>query len=133
MARVTVEDCITIVPNRFDLVLFAAKRAREISSGAPLTIMRDNDKNPVVALREIADQTLSIDNIQTNLVKEMQRYSISNDSEEEMDNIIIEEGFLPSDHMTGSLGGDLEEDDEDMDADEDFGQMIDDLPQELEE
>ena len=55
MARVTVEDCILQVPNRFDLVMLAAQRAREISAGAPLTIDRDNDKNPVVALREIAE------------------------------------------------------------------------------
>jgi DNA-directed RNA polymerase subunit omega len=57
MARVTVEDCVDKVPNRFELVMLAAHRAREIQSGAPLTIDRDNDKNPVVALREIADET----------------------------------------------------------------------------
>ncbi|MGV6839361.1 MAG: DNA-directed RNA polymerase subunit omega [Planktomarina sp.] len=57
MARVTVEDCVDKVPNRFELVMLAAHRAREISSGAPLTVDRDNDKNPVVALREIADET----------------------------------------------------------------------------
>ncbi len=57
MARVTVEDCVDKVPNRFELVMLASHRAREIASGAPLTISRDNDKNPVVALREIADET----------------------------------------------------------------------------
>ena len=57
MARVTVEDCVDKVPNRFELVMLASHRAREIASGAPLTIARDNDKNPVVALREIADET----------------------------------------------------------------------------
>ena len=60
MARITVEDCIDKVPNRFDLVLLAAHRAREISLGAELTVDRDKDKNPVVALREIADETLSL-------------------------------------------------------------------------
>jgi DNA-directed RNA polymerase subunit omega len=59
MARVTVEDCVDKVPNRFELVLLAAHRARELSSGSPITIDRDNDKNPVVALREIADETLT--------------------------------------------------------------------------
>src|SRR6185295_12414831 len=59
MARVTVEDCIDKVENRFDLVLLASHRARMVSSGAPITIERDNDKNPVVALREIADETIS--------------------------------------------------------------------------
>ena len=58
MARVTVEDCVDKVPNRFDLVLFAAQRARQISGGADLTIDRDRDKNPVVALREIAEETV---------------------------------------------------------------------------
>ena len=59
MARVTVEDCVDKIPNRFDLVMLAAHRARELSSGLPPTVDRDNDKNPVVALREIADETLS--------------------------------------------------------------------------
>jgi DNA-directed RNA polymerase subunit omega len=58
MARVTVEDCVVKVPNRFELVLLAAQRAREVTSGAPLTLDRDDDKNPVVALREIADETI---------------------------------------------------------------------------
>src|ERR1700747_979450 len=61
MARVTVEDCVLKVPNRFELVLLAAQRAREITSGAPLTLDRDDDKNPVVALREIADETVRAD------------------------------------------------------------------------
>ena len=61
MARVTVEDCVDKIPNRFDLVLFAAQRARQISGGAELTIDRDRDKNPVVALREIADETVRPD------------------------------------------------------------------------
>ena len=67
MARVTVEDCVRLVPNRFDLVLMAAQRAREISSGAALTVDRDNDKNPVVALREIADETIDLDTVSRQL------------------------------------------------------------------
>lgn len=63
MARVTVEDCVRKVPNRFDLVVIAAQRARQIAAGAPLTIDRDNDKNPVVSLREIADETVNIQNL----------------------------------------------------------------------
>ena len=73
MARVTVEDCIEKITNRFDLVLTAAQRARGISSGDPITIDRDNDKNPVVALREIADETISIDEVNEDLVKSLQR------------------------------------------------------------
>ena len=63
MARVTVEDCVERIPNRFELVMLAAKRSREISSGSSLTVERDNDKNPVVALREIADETVPLDDL----------------------------------------------------------------------
>ena len=68
MARVTVEDCVDKVPNRFELVMLAAHRAREIAAGAPLTIARDDDKNPVVALREIADETQGADNLRERLI-----------------------------------------------------------------
>jgi DNA-directed RNA polymerase subunit omega len=74
MARVTVEDCIDKVENRFDLVLLASHRARMISSGTPITIDRDNDKNPVVALREIADTTISVDDLREELVHSLQKY-----------------------------------------------------------
>ncbi|MBY6090947.1 MULTISPECIES: DNA-directed RNA polymerase subunit omega [Rhodobacterales] len=69
MARVTVEDCVDKVPNRFELVLLAAHRAREISSGAAITVDRDNDKNPVVSLREIADETQSADELRERLIE----------------------------------------------------------------
>ena len=74
MARVTVEDCIDKVNNRFELVLLAGHRARLISQGAPITIDRDNDKNPVVALREIADETLSPGDLKEDLVHSLQKY-----------------------------------------------------------
>jgi DNA-directed RNA polymerase subunit omega len=74
MARVTVEDCIDKVENRFVLVLLASHRARLISSGAPMTVERDNDKNPVVALREIADKTISPDDLKEELVHSLQKY-----------------------------------------------------------
>ena len=74
MARVTVEDCIDKVENRFDLVLLAAHRARMISSGAPITLDRDNDKNPVVALREIADETISPGDLKEELLHSLQKY-----------------------------------------------------------
>lgn len=69
MARVTVEDCVDKVPNRFDLVMLAAHRAREISSGGALTVDRDNDKNPVVALREIADETQQSDDLRERMIE----------------------------------------------------------------
>lgn len=74
MARVTVEDCIDKVNNRFDLVLLAAHRARAISSGSPITLDRDNDKNPVVALREIADEMIAPDDVREDLIHSMQKY-----------------------------------------------------------
>jgi DNA-directed RNA polymerase subunit omega len=74
MARVTVEDCIDKLPNRFELVLLAAHRARTISQGAPLTIERDNDKNPVVALREIADESIDKDDLREEYIHAMQKH-----------------------------------------------------------
>jgi DNA-directed RNA polymerase subunit omega len=74
MARVTVEDCIDKVENRFELVLLAGHRARMISSGSPLTIDRDNDKNPVVALREIADTTIATGDLKEDLIHSLQKY-----------------------------------------------------------
>ena len=82
MARVTVEDCVVKVPNRFELVLLAAQRAREITSGAPLSIDRDDDKNPVVALREIADETVGLDHLKTSVVRGMQKHVELDEPEE---------------------------------------------------
>ena len=85
MARVTVEDCIDKVDNRFDLVLLASHRARMISSGAQITLDRDNDKNPVVALREIAEQTISPDDLKEELVHSLQKYVEVDEPEPEVD------------------------------------------------
>lgn len=74
MARVTVEDCIDKVSNRFELVLLAGHRARTIAAGAPITIERDNDKNPVVALREIAEEAVSSEDVKEDLIHSMQKY-----------------------------------------------------------
>ena len=79
MARVTVEDCVDKVPNRFDLVLLAAQRARQVSGGAELTIDRDRDKNPVVALREIAEQTIQPEDLHDTLVTSLQRVQVDDD------------------------------------------------------
>jgi DNA-directed RNA polymerase subunit omega len=74
MARVTVEDCIDKLPNRFELVLLSAHRARMITQGAPLSVERDNDKNPVVALREIADETVNTDDLREEYIHAMQKH-----------------------------------------------------------
>jgi DNA-directed RNA polymerase subunit omega len=88
MARVTVEDCVLKVPNRFELVLHAAQRARNISRGEELTVERDNDKNPVVALREIADATVDLDSLQADLIKSLQRAPEPEPAEEEVLDLI---------------------------------------------
>ncbi|MEH3107731.1 MAG: DNA-directed RNA polymerase subunit omega [Sphingomonas fennica] len=79
MARVTVEDCVDKIPNRFDLVLLAAQRARQISGGAELTLDRDRDKNPVVALREIAEENVTPAELQESIVSTLQRVQVDDD------------------------------------------------------
>ncbi len=91
MARVTVEDCITRIPNRFDLVLRAARRARDISAGLPLTVERDNDKNPVVALREIADATVNLDGLEEAIIQNYQRHVEEVEPEEELIELTVAE------------------------------------------
>ena len=83
MARVTVEDCVDKVPNRFELVLLAAHRAREVSSGAPITVDRDNDKNPIVALREIAEETQSAEELRERLIESNQNQIEVDEPEED--------------------------------------------------
>ena len=83
MARVTVEDCVVRVPNRFDLVMLAARRARDIHSGAPLSVDRDNDKNPVVALREIADDAIDLHHLNNALIQGLQKHVEVDEPEEE--------------------------------------------------
>ena len=88
MARVTVEDCIEKIPNRFELVLMAAQRARNISRGEQITIDRDNDKNPVVALREIAEEKADLPALEADLIKSLQRAPEPEPAEEEVIDLI---------------------------------------------
>lgn len=126
MARVTVEDCIEIVPNRFDLVLLAAKRARDIASGASITVPRDNDKNPVVALREIADKTIPATDIHEAIVKSMQRLSHMDDQEDDLEEELDQDYAPPfeagaislEDDSDDDLTDDMDEDSEDDEGDE---------------
>jgi DNA-directed RNA polymerase subunit omega len=107
MARVTVEDCIEKIPNRFELVMKAAQRARSISSGAPLTVDRDNDKNPVVALREIADERVDLEALEQALIQGLQKH-IEYDVPEEDDVVELLEA---ESHMAGvELGSPVDED-----------------------
>ena len=89
MARVTVEDCIDKVENRFDLVLLASHRARMISSGSQITIDRDNDKNPVVALREIADDVVDAEELKETLIASLQRVDERSEAEEEAETLAL--------------------------------------------
>jgi DNA-directed RNA polymerase subunit omega len=88
MARVTVEDCVERIPNRFELVLLAAQRARNLGRGEELTVERDNDKNPVVALREIADATIPLDKIEADLIKSLSRAPEPEPADEEVLDLI---------------------------------------------
>jgi DNA-directed RNA polymerase subunit omega len=105
MARVTVEDCIDKVENRFDLVLLASHRARMVSSGAQITVDRDNDKNPVVALREIADETISPGDLKEDLIHSLQKYVEVDEPEPEA---------MP---LIAGAGGSVEADDMEIIAD----------------
>jgi DNA-directed RNA polymerase subunit omega len=124
MARVTVEDCVLKVPNRFELVMMAAQRARDISSGAQLTVDRDNDKNPVVALREIAEETVSLDALGNELVQSLQKQNEQDEPEEDIvefdtpvmpaaaDQALAQEEALPAPDDDDDDEGDLQEADE---------------------
>lgn len=127
MARVTVEDCIEKVPNRFELVMLAAQRARRIGSGAALTLDRDNDKNPVVALREIAENTVSTEDLKEELTRSHQRVIAY---EEEEENIELMDGEAEWGTIAAQSAGNNEfiglNDDED-DEDEDEEPSLEDL------
>ena len=105
MARVTVEDCIDKVENRFDLVLLASHRARMVSSGAQITIDRDNDKNPVVALREIADETISPGDLKEDLIHTLQKY------------VEVDEPEMDTVPLIGSEGASVDADDTEVTTD----------------
>lgn len=123
MARVTVEDCIRQVPNRFDLVLLAAQRARQIAAGSSLTLQRDNDKNPVVSLREIAERTVSLDELQENLIQGLQKHLRGDEPDEEYLDLLSEEQSFAGEAQRQieieelALDDEMSDDEEDEDED----------------
>ena len=121
MARVTVEDCILEVPNRFELVMLAAQRARKIGTGAALTLDRDNDKNPVVALREIAEKTIQTEELKEDLTQSYQKVHLNEDDEPNLAEMMDAEEQALADNAR--LGADAEE----MDAADDEDEEMDDL------
>ncbi len=126
MARVTVEDCILKVPNRFELILAASQRARELGSGAALMVDRDNDKFPVVALREIADTDISIESLTESLIKNHQKVIEVEEDEEEIIDVMEGENewaavaseAVEADVASGDLQEDFGEDEEEPAAEE---------------
>lgn len=114
MARVTVEDCIDKIPNRYDLVLISAQRAKDIAAGSPILVDRDNDKNSVVALREISESKVSIEDLQKSLVMDLQKHVETEEAEDEEVEILAAEKEL----------GDLEQFSSDMISDEDINNSM---------
>ncbi|UEM23340.1 DNA-directed RNA polymerase subunit omega [Skermanella mucosa] len=108
MARVTVEDCVIKIPNRFELVMMAAQRARDVATGAPLSIDRDNDKNPVVALREIADETIGLDELRNALIRGHQKVVEADEPEDDIVELMAGEQAWAQQMTVGDddLGGD---------------------------
>ncbi|MBR1915615.1 MAG: DNA-directed RNA polymerase subunit omega [Alphaproteobacteria bacterium] len=144
MARVTVEDCVEKVPNRYELLMVAAQRAKDIEQGAPLMVERDNDKNAVVALREIAEDKVSIEDLQKSLVLNLQKYvEVEEPEEEEIEiiaaekeladldtqfdtSMLLDEGLSESMQITGDEDDVLDDlDDSDL-SDDTFDDQMDD-------
>lgn len=135
MARVTVEDCIQKIPNRFDLVLKAAQRSRDIAGGALLNVLRDNDKNPVIALREIADTDLDLNDLENSIISSLQRFH-DRDEPEVMDD---DEAFSASMEAAGEFDNALSADmldgfasefegiEDDLDVDSELDSLNDEL------
>src|ERR1035437_1982413 len=126
MARVTVEDCVLKVPNRFELILAASQRAREIGSGAAIMVERDNDKNPVVSLREIADTDISIESLIESLIKNHQKIIEIEEDEEEIIDVMEGENewaavateAAAADAVVAGMQQDFGEDEEDVAAED---------------
>ena len=119
MARVTVEDCVLKIPNRFELVMMAAQRARDVATGASLSIDRDNDKNPVVALREIADETIGLDELRNALIKGHQKVVEPDEPEEDIVELMAGEQAWTKQMTIGEddMGSEGDELGADIDAD----------------
>ena len=123
MARVTVEDCVTKIPNRFRLVMLAAQRARNLSVGSPLTVERDDDKNPVVSLREIADGTVDVEELEEALIVGLQKHVESDETEEDTTELLAME-----EELAAAAGNTMMADDVSVEelAAEDLGELVED-------
>ena len=115
MARITVEDCVEKIPNRFELVMVAAQRARKIGAGSALTVDRDNDKNPVIALREIAEETVVVDELKEELVQSYQKIVENDDEDDSVIDLMEGEEEWASIASQGGDGNALSADEDDSD------------------
>jgi DNA-directed RNA polymerase subunit omega len=135
MARVTVEDCVLKIPNRFELVVLAAQRARDVAAGAPLSVDRDNDNDPVVALREIADETIDLGVLKNALIKGLQKTVESDEPEEEIVDFLASEQELLRDRGPSEEGGDemslMEEAEEGEEEEPVVAEADEELPEDL--
>jgi DNA-directed RNA polymerase subunit omega len=122
MARVTVEDCVVRVPNRFDLVMLAAQRARELSLGGQITVDRDNDKNPVVALREIAEETVEIGRLNDSLIQGLQKHADTDEAPEDSSEMLELEESMIAAVAEGSLAEGPESDDDEGEVEGEEGE-----------
>lgn len=119
MARVTVEDCVVKIPNRFELVMLAAQRAREISAGSPLTVEKDNDKNPVIALREIADDSLVLENLRQSLIQGLQRQVESEEPQDDAMELLAQDrdiAGVPEEATMDGIEDEMDVEDAETDA-----------------
>ena len=115
MARVTVEDCVEKIPNRYELLMVAAQRAKDISAGAPITVSKDNDKNPGIALREIAEGTVNIEELQKSLVLGLQKYvEVEEPEEEELEILAAEKELADLDEQFSAVALDAADVDDAM-------------------
>ena len=103
MARITVEDCIDKIPSRFELVLIASQRARKLHTGDQPTVEKENDKNTVIALREIEEETIILENLRESLIKEYQIVSKIDNENEDLEGIALEENILPTNNLANSV------------------------------
>jgi len=119
MARITVEDCVTQVPNRFELVMLAAQRARDVSAGAPLAVDRDNDKNPVVALREIADLEVDLDHLRYELIHGLRRHvEVEDQPDDDLVAAFQEHSLVPPVRAAEADEVEVDEDEVEVEVDE---------------
>lgn len=124
MARVTVEDCIHLIPNRFELILLAAERAREITGGSAIHVSKDNDKNPVIALREIAESKVDLEELHQSIIKNLQKVSAPDEAEREILEVMAEEQAWVNVPESQEMQTEISEDNLEIESEKEISQQI---------